>query len=274
MTEFDICTISDAKLNGETNVLTVEPSRETGLDGEREAVGTAAPMAQCLGVTAVPADPTASGHAEGVVMSPCGPYTAAVIGGTDTRCADVVGQMAKGDTALHGTHAAADKRAAVFCKEDLLAILVGKDTAIVVDRGNGAITVNDASGNQIEMSSDNGIMLVEQGGAWLQLKDGKISMAQSGLNLAGAVSIGDATAMPIVKMPAMTTYTTALSTLLGVLITNIGLISAIVDLKLAPTPSAPNATSAATACVAAFSAFTAASAAAIPLMPTLYTKAS
>lgn len=199
MSEFDICTISDAKLNGETNVLTVEPSRETGVDDEREPVGTEAPIVQCLGVTSVPADPTAEGHAEGVVMSPCGPYTSAVVGGTDTRCADVVGQMTKGDTALHGTHAAADKRAAVFCKENLLAILVGKDTAIVVDRGSGAITINDANGNQIEMSADNGIMLVEQGGAWLQLKDGAITMAQTGLNLAGAVSIGNATAMPIAK---------------------------------------------------------------------------
>jgi hypothetical protein len=270
MSELDICTISDAKLNGETNVLTVEPSRETGLDGEREPVGTAAPMVQCLGVTSVPADPSAEGHAEGVVMSPCGPYTSAVVGGTDTRCADVVGQMTKGDTALHGTHAAADKRAAVFCKENLLAILVGKDTAIVVDRGSGAITINDASGNQIEMSADNGIMLVEQGGAWLQLKGGAITMAQSGLNLAGAVSIGDATAMPIVKMPAMTTYTGALATLLTALDTYCAGVASVVGAM----PGGASIAGLYTTYQGANSTFSSASAGAIAAMPTIFTKAS
>lgn len=251
MSELDICTISDAALNGETNVLTVEVSRETGLDGEREPVGTGAPMVSCLGITAIPADPTSEGHAEGVVLAPCGPYTAAIVGGTDTRCADVVGQMSKGDTAVHGTHPAADKRAAVFCKENLLAILVGKDTAIVVDRANGAITINDASGNQIEMSSDNGILLAENGGAWLQLKDGKISQAQSGLNLCGAVSIGDATAMPIAHSAPVLAYMTALETLLT---------------TIAGATTPPTAPAVAT--------FIAAQAATKALIPTLFTKAS
>lgn len=255
--DIDICTMGGAALNAQTNVLTVKLSREVGLDGDSEPCGTA-PMFQALGVTAVPSDPDDKGHAEGVVMMPCGPYVAGIVGGSDTRCADVVGKMTKGDTCLHGTHSDPDVRARVFCKENLLAVLVGNDTAIVVDRDKSAITINDANGNQFEMSKANGIYMGESGGAWMQLKDGKITQGQSGLTLAGAVNIGDASAMPIAHSVPLITYMTALEILLTTIATNL-------DLKLVPTPGVT---------VPAVAAFTASMIAVKTLLPTLFTKAS
>jgi len=256
-TDFDICTMGEATLNAQTNVLTVKLSQEVGLDGDSEPKG-AAPMFQCLGVTAIPNPPDDKGHAEGVVMMPCGPYVSGIVGGVDTRCAEVVGKMTKGDTCLHGTHSDPDVRARVFCKENLLAVLVGNDTAIVVDRGSGAITINDASGNQFEMSEANGIYMGESGGAWMQLKDGKITQGQSGLTLAGAVNIGDATAMPVAHSVPLITYMTALEVLLTTIATNL-------DLKLVPTPGVT---------VPAVAAFTAAMVAVKAMLPTIFTKAS
>lgn len=257
MTDFDICTMGKTTLNAQTNVATVEVYRETGLDGEKEP-SIQAPLFQCLGVTAIPEEPSEEGHAEGVVMQPCGPYVAGVIGGSDTRCADVFGKMKKGDTTLHGTHKDKTKRARVFCKENLIAILVGNDTSIVLDRGTGAFTINDKNGNQIEMSAANGIYMGEAGGAWIQLKDGKITQGQSGLTLAGAVTIGDATAMPIAHSVPLITYMTALEILLTTIATNL-------DLKLVPTPGVT---------VPAVAAFTASMVAVKTLLPTIFMKAS
>lgn len=255
MSDLDICTLGAAKINGQTNVMTVEVSRDTGLDDESEPLGTA-PMVSCLGVTAMPAPPTAEGHAEGVTLSPCGPYTTAVIGGADTRSADVVGQLTPGDTALHGTHADADKRASVFCKENLLAILVGNDTAVVIDRENKAITVNDANGNQVEISKDGGIMLLESGGAWLQLKGGLVTISGSSLNICGAASIGNAAASPV-----------ALAVPTAGALTAIGAAAAAGVGAISPVETGFAAFAAALAVPASLPAF-------IPLVPALFTKAS
>jgi hypothetical protein len=255
--DIDICTLGETALNAQTNVMTVKLSREVGLDGDSEPCGVA-PMFQCLGVTSIPAPPDDKGHAEGLVMMPCGPYVSGIVGGNDTRSASVVGQMTVGDTCLHGTHSDPDVRARVFCKDNLLAVLVGNDTAIVVDRGSKAITINDASGNQFEMSDANGIYMGEAGGAWMQLKAGKITQGQSGLTLAGAVNIGDATAMPIAHSVPLISYMVALEVLLTTIATNL-------DIKLVPTPGVT---------VPAVAAFTAAMVPIKTLLPTLFTKAS
>lgn len=261
--EFDICTLGEATLNAQTNVLTIEVSRETGLDDETEPLGTA-PMLTCLGVTALPAAPQKSGHAEGIVMSPCGPYVSAIIGANDTRCAEVYGQSKAGDTCLHNTGGEADTRARVFCKENLVAILVGNDTAVVIDRKTKAITINDASGNQFEMSDANGFYFGEKGGAWLTLKGGQVNLAGSGITIAGAANIGAAAAMPLAFATPLLTYLTALEAAVATVATQADAAGAAISTLISIPPTAASA----------MGAFTSAMAAVKALLPTLMTKAT
>ena len=247
MAEFDVCTLGAATLNSQTKVVTVELSRETGLDGEGEPMGTA-PMLMALGHAALPIGPDDKGHAEGVLLSPCGPYTAAIIGANDTRSASVYGELAPGETAIFSTGADATKRARVFCKEDSLSLLVGNDTLILVDRKNKAINIS-GFGHTVEISDANGILLAESGGACLRMTGGKLTVLAGGSTFAGACTFGDVSAMPLTKVTPLVSYMTALEALL----TTIG--------GATTPPTAP-----------AVAAFTAAMATVKTAMATLYAK--
>lgn len=185
MSDFDVCTLGAATLNKQTNVLTVETCREFGQDGEREPLGTA-PMISALGLTAMPAGPSKEGHAEGIVMSPCGPYTSGIIGGTDTRSADVVGNMRPGETCVHNTGGTAETRARTFYKENCAATIVGNDIVMMFDRKNEKVTIA-AFGHAFEMSKSQGILMMGKGGMnGIQLlEDGSISIWGTAINLGG-----------------------------------------------------------------------------------------
>lgn len=186
MPEFDVCTMGAATLNAETNVLTVELSNESGLDGDNEPLGTA-PMMSCLGVTALPAGPSGTGHADAVVMRPCGPYVAGIIGGSDTRSADVIGQLKPGETAVHNTGGSAAKRSRAFFKEDCASIIVGNDLVLMLDRKNSKITIT-GFGSIFEMSAAQGITMMTKGGkaAIHIMENGTIDIMAPTINLGGA----------------------------------------------------------------------------------------
>lgn len=253
--ELDLVTLGAAQLNGQTNVATIQTLREFGQDGETEPLGNA-PNLCALGITALPLGPSDAGHAEGVVLSPCGSYTSGIIGATDTRCADVIGELAPGETAVHSTGEDATKRARLFCKENSLSLIVGNDTVFVMDRENKAINLT-AFGHTFEISEGNGIMMAEKDGAWIQLKGGKATISGSSTTASGALTMGDATAMPMAKYPPMATYFAALQTLLQAFA---------VAIDLAP----PNV--AATPATTAMGVFTPIALAQLPLMPTTFAK--
>jgi hypothetical protein len=213
MTDFDVCTLGAATLNDVTKVITVEISREFGLDGEFEPIGSA-PLMQALGVSSLPVGPSDDGHADGIIMSPCGSYNAAIVGASDTRCADVYGELLPGDTCLHSTGPDSANRSRVFCKDGVLALLVGNDATMVFDRPNKTVSVV-AFGHAVEVSDANGIYLAESGGSSLRLSGGEAVLAASSLNLAGAVSIGNAAAQPIALAAPIASYFAALEALLG-----------------------------------------------------------
>lgn len=196
-------------------------------NGTREDMGEM-PLMQALGLTALPAPPDDSGQAELVALEGVGGFTACAVGGRDTRCADVAGELAPGETCLHNTGGAAANRARVFCKDNHLSLLVGNDLTFILDRESESVSLA-AFGHTIEVSKDNGILLGESGGAWFHLQDGEATLSAGGLNLAGAVSIGNATAQPVALATPITAYFTALEVLLA------GLATAI-DAKLAPSP--------------------------------------
>jgi hypothetical protein len=163
------------------------------------------PIACALGVTALPAPPDDNGSAEGVVLEGVGSLTGTCTAAWDVRCADVVGQMSPGDTALHGTHPDATKRSRVFCKNDLAAIIVGNDMVFSLDRGGKAITLN-AWGNLVQITPS--AVKISQGTSamsWIELKGGAIS-------LVGAVNIGGVTALPLVQSAGLVTALGALAT--------------------------------------------------------------
>jgi len=212
MADFDVCTLGAATLNSETKVATCEVSREFGVDGDYEPIGTA-PFLMALGLTALPMGPSNDGHAEGVIMSPCGPHNAAIVGATDTRCADVYGEMEPGDTCVHSTGSDSANRARLFCKNGNVALLVGNDVVFVMDRTNSVISLA-GFGHSVEISAGNGVLLAESGGACIQMKGGAINAMTTGMTIAGACTLGDATAQPLAKMTALLAYMTALEAVL------------------------------------------------------------
>lgn len=152
------------------------------------------PIACALGVTALPAatDEDTGVGPEGVVIGNVGGLNGCCVAAWDTRCAEVAGQLTAGDTCLHGTHADSAKRARVFCKEDLAAIIVGNDLVFTLDRANKAVTIT-GWGNVIQMTEDS--VKLSQGGidgspcAFIEIKGGTIYLAGNVILGAGTVPL-------------------------------------------------------------------------------------
>lgn len=128
--------------------------------GETAPIGTI-PMVQCLGVTSLPAPATDAGAAEGVLEEEIGGLNGAVIGARDCRSAAVAVGLGPGGTALHSTGPDAAKRSQVRCIENLLALLIGNDSIISLDRGND-------------------LFQVALGGALIEINHGKIRIVAKG----------------------------------------------------------------------------------------------
>lgn len=73
-------------------------------------------MMQCLGVSSMPYPATAEGKAEGVCLRGVAGRDTTWIGARDTRSAEIVGKLKKGDTVLHST--GPQQASQVQCKED------------------------------------------------------------------------------------------------------------------------------------------------------------
>lgn len=244
----NLCTLGSARVVDDSGAfippvchMTVEVDTENDI---REDLGEM-PLAFALGITALPAAPDDSGQAEGIVLEGVGGLNACAVGGRDTRCSDVVGELDPGDTCLHSTGADAENRARVFCKNGCLALLVGNDLTMVFDRANKAVSLS-AFGHAVEISDANGIMMADStGSGWFQLKDGSATLSGSGVTIAGAVSIGNAAAQPVVLAPSLLSYLTALEALLTAM-------AATIDAKLVPTTVTSPAVAAFIASGAAF----------------------
>jgi hypothetical protein len=203
MPDLDLCTLGAAQLNPETNVVTVQTLREFD-DEQTEALGDA-PMMCALGVTAIPLGPSDGGHAEGVTMSPCGPYASGIVGATDTRCADVVGNMKPGETCVHNTGGTAKTRARSFYKENCAATIVGDDLVLMLDRKNSKITIS-GFGHVFEMSVAQGIVMMAKGGKnGIRLQeDGSVSIWGTSVNLGGMTAPGTPATAVIMGPSGMT----------------------------------------------------------------------
>lgn len=165
----DIIDIGSAALDAKTNVLLVQAKTTAiGVDADDAPDIGDAPIACALGVTAFPAPANENGYAQGVKTELPGTTGGWITAARDTRVADVVAQLGAGETCLHSTGKAFDSR--VFCKDQLLALIVGDDMAVVVDRKNKKITLS-AFGGHFEISESDGVYMAHEG-AMARVKDG------------------------------------------------------------------------------------------------------
>jgi hypothetical protein len=199
----DIIDIGASKLDPDTNVLLVQAKASQMGDDENDAPSfDDTPTFGQLGVTARPYRKTDEGNVQGVVDTSLPGSNGAVTSMRDARaaCAKIVEELGEGETALHSTGDGFDAR--VFCKDQMVAIIVGDDVAVVIDRKNKQIT-STAFGTHIEQSQANGIAMAEDGGASFQMKGGVVCITGQ-IILGGRTPIAPVlfSLTPVVGLPA------------------------------------------------------------------------
>jgi hypothetical protein len=191
----DIVDIGASKLDPDTNVLLVQAkSAQMGDDEDDAPPFDDTPVYGQLGVTARPYHKTAEGNVQGVVDTSLPGTNGAVTSMRDARAAaaKVIEELGEGETALHSTGDGFESR--VFCKEQMVAAIVGDDVALVIDRKNKQVTVT-AFGHHFEVSEANGIVMAEGGGASFQMKGGVVCIT-------GTVILGGRTPVsPLAMVP-------------------------------------------------------------------------
>lgn len=169
----DLVDIGSSVLDPDTNVLLVQAKAAQMGDDENDAPGYDDTQTYGqLGVTARPYPKTAEGNVQGVIDTSLPGTNGAVTAMRDAReaAAKVVEELGEGETALHSTGPGFDAR--VFCKEQMVATMVGDDCAVVLDRTEKKYTIS-CFGHVVEVSEANGISLVADG-AGIQIKDGMV----------------------------------------------------------------------------------------------------
>lgn len=183
----DIVTLGAAQLDATTKAPVVQAIRENGDDAEAESFGEL-PMLMALGITALPAPANDAGRAEGVVAA-AGSLDGVCIGAWDTRQASVAGALKPGETCTHSTGEGFDSR--IFYKNQVLALVVGDDVVLTLDRAAG----------KIQIAGFGGIFEMSATGIRLAAPDGKAFIAINAdgtLNLVGtAVTLGGASTPPV-----------------------------------------------------------------------------
>lgn len=121
----------------------------------------------CLGVIARPAPADESGAAQGIIAEVAG-TNGVCIGGYDSRSAKMAGEISPGETAIGATGKDFDARA--LFKDQRLALLVGDDHVVMIDRKKELIDIR-CPGGVIRVSKKGGVNLMSKGGkSSIQLK--------------------------------------------------------------------------------------------------------
>lgn len=216
MADLDIYTAGAARMTdaGPVCHVTLDVDEDSDI---REDMGEI-PIAFGVGFVGLPLAPSDAGKAE-VICAPAGGFTGMCIGGRDSRCKDVIGAMQGGDSAMFSTGGDPDKRAKVFAKEDSASMLVGNDTAFVINRSSKVATLSVPDAGMLELSQSNGFMVGDTSGAGIQIQGGKVLINGGSISLPGGVHIGGTAAVPLVKSVGLLSYLGALETLLVTLAT-------------------------------------------------------
>ncbi|HUU94561.1 MAG TPA: hypothetical protein VM487_02390 [Phycisphaerae bacterium] len=163
--------LNTSRVHPDSGVPVIECCELVGGDPDDRVPWGECPNMGALGVTALPYPPSEDGteFAQGVVIPDVGGNVGVIVGGRDSRTAEVYGQLSPGESALHTT--GPDFDASVMCKDQLVSIMVGDDMCAVFDRKNKVISIT-GFGCLFEMSEANGVLIGEPDGAGLSLKKG------------------------------------------------------------------------------------------------------
>jgi hypothetical protein len=187
----DIVDIGAASLDPETGMVVAQCKGAEVEGGEAPDYG-ALNLMFGLGFAAVPAPANENGNAQAVLLDDCPGQDGVCVGAVDSRTTQTYYELGPGETAVFSTGEGFDSR--ILFKDQLVAIVVSDDVAIVIDRKNKKITTA-AFGMVDEMSDANGrVMTDETGKASIQLKNGVIS-------LTGTVVLGGRTPTSPVGLP-------------------------------------------------------------------------
>jgi hypothetical protein len=132
------------------------------------------PAYQGLGVTSIPEGKDETGSAEAVVVRNISGRRGAIVGGRDTRDADIVGKLDPGDTVVHATGRGKKPQLQLKKKKRMGALVVpckdGKDMIVSLDGENMTAQIL-ARGAAITIGEDGSITLAAKGGASIVLNE-------------------------------------------------------------------------------------------------------
>ncbi len=169
----EVCEASSSRLDPTTGALLVRckgPSVSDDDDEQRPDYGEL-PFFGCPGVTSKPAPADKDGTAAEYAVEKVPGSDGIVVGGRDVRTADVIEELGDGETCLHATGKGFGSR--VFCKDNLVAIVVGDDVVINIDRREQKIQIA-AFEQMFEMNGKTKEINLTTGDAGLQIGHGKV----------------------------------------------------------------------------------------------------
>lgn len=143
-----------------------------GNDNDDIQSWTECPVYQGLGLTSLPEGKDASGAAEAILLPQVGNRKGVIVGGRDTRDADIVGKMDPGDTVLHATGKGKKPQIQLKKKKRSASVVVpckdGQDMLLALDGQNQTAQIL-ARGAAISIQEDGSILLAAKGGASIVL---------------------------------------------------------------------------------------------------------
>lgn len=194
--KFDLVRLGVASRDDETNLVKVQATNPLTDDQDDVEHFGEIDMIQSLGITALPAPPTDGGSATGFVIRDVAGTPGMIVGAFDVRTAKDTFELGPGETCLHSTGEEFESR--VFCKEKSVSLVVGTKavmTLTTLDNGNHKFQVA-VGGHMLEISEENGIVLVDAGGAALILKDGQAILKGT------IVALGENAVTPLLVAPS------------------------------------------------------------------------
>lgn len=170
----EIVDLGSSRLDPDTNEIKVQAKSEQMGDDPDDAPGyDDIPLVTSIGLSYRHYPRTAEGAAQGIVDTGLAGANGWCTNTRDRRAASckVYEQLAEGETAVHSTGPGFDSR--TFHKDQLWAAMVGDDCAIVIDRKEERITIT-GFGVAFEISRGNGVVLSDDEGASIQIKNGTV----------------------------------------------------------------------------------------------------
>lgn len=178
-----MCQLGAARLNATTRAPITQCMNPSTDPDEVEFVGDL-PTYSALGLTAMPAPASEKGYCEGLVAAEVGGLTGVIVGMRDLRAAGVVAELAPGETCLHSTGDGYESR--VFCKDKIVAIVIGDDTAFILDKTSKTATLN-VGGAALQVS-ENGITMASPDGTGIEITNGVIKVLGSQVYLGNSAT--------------------------------------------------------------------------------------